>query len=117
MQPKAAPAGEAAPPPAPTAVTADAPTWIGRPPAPLTALVGREREAAEVRALLLRPTVRLVTLTGPGGVGKTRLATQVATDLDTGFDEVAVVEFAPVRDHDGRRGTDSAGLRRPGGPW
>jgi predicted ATPase/DNA-binding CsgD family transcriptional regulator len=77
------------------------PTWIGRPPAYLTALVGRERDAAEVRALVLRPTVRLVTLTGPGGVGKTRLAVQVAADLDTGFDEVALVELAPARDDDG----------------
>ncbi len=77
------------------------PTWTGRPPAYLTALVGREREAAEVSALVLRPTVRLVTLTGPGGVGKTRLAVQVAAELDTGFDEVALVEFAPVRDDDG----------------
>jgi predicted ATPase/DNA-binding CsgD family transcriptional regulator len=77
------------------------PAWIGRPPAYLTPLVGREQEAAEVRALVLRPTARLITLTGPGGVGKTRLAIQVATDLDTGFDEVAFVEFAPVHDHDG----------------
>jgi non-specific serine/threonine protein kinase len=83
------------------AVTDHSPTWVGRPPAHLTALVGREREAAEVRALVLRPTARLVTLTGPGGVGKTRLAVQVAADLDTGFDEVALVDFAPVRDLDG----------------
>jgi predicted ATPase/DNA-binding CsgD family transcriptional regulator len=75
--------------------------WVGRPPAYLTALVGRQREAAEVRALVLRPTTRLITLTGPGGVGKTRLAVQVAADLDTCFDEVALVEFAPVRDDDG----------------
>ncbi|HEY7103348.1 MAG TPA: tetratricopeptide repeat protein [Mycobacteriales bacterium] len=76
------------------------PLWIGRRPAYLTALVGREGEAARLRALVLDPAARLVTLTGPGGVGKTRLAVQVAADLDVGFDEVAFVEFAPIRDHD-----------------
>ena len=76
------------------------PVWIGRPPAYLTGLVGRAQETAQLRTLLLDRAARLVTLTGPGGVGKTRLAVQVATELDAGFDEVAFVEFAPVRDHD-----------------
>ncbi len=75
------------------------PVWIGRPPAYLTGLVGREQEAARLSALVLDRAARLVTLTGPGGVGKTRLAVQVATDLNARFDEVAFVEFAPVRDH------------------
>ena len=50
-------------------------------PAQVTSFIGREREIAAVLALVRREDVRLVTLTGPGGVGKTRLVQQVASAL------------------------------------
>ena len=51
-------------------------------PLPATSLVGRSRELARITGMLTRPETRLVTLTGPGGVGKTRLALQIAHDID-----------------------------------
>ena len=70
-------------------------------PVPPTLLVGRTREAAQVAALLQRPEVRLLTLTGPGGVGKTRLGLEVATRLSGAFaDGVWFVELAPIRSPD-----------------
>ena len=66
-------------------------------PAPATPLLGREQEVADVRALLAHTGVRLVTLTGPGGVGKTRLALEVAAELIGEFaDGVFMVPLAPV---------------------
>jgi predicted ATPase/class 3 adenylate cyclase/DNA-binding CsgD family transcriptional regulator len=64
-----------------------------------TPLLGREHEVDAVRRLLLGAESRLVTLTGPGGTGKTRLSIQVAADLmDRVADGVFLVELAPIRD-------------------
>ena len=68
-------------------------------PNQLTSLVGREREVAEVCKLLLRADVHLVTLTGTGGIGKTRLSLQVAAEVIDRFpDGVFFVDLAPIRD-------------------
>jgi len=68
-------------------------------PAQLTPLIGREAEVTRVCALLQRPDVRLVTLTGPGGVGKTRLGLQVAAQLLDAFTDGAhFVDLAPISD-------------------
>lgn len=68
-------------------------------PAPATSFVGRKQEVEGVRELLREPAVRLVTLTGPGGTGKTRLGLQVAAGLlDELDDGVCFVPLAAISD-------------------
>lgn len=83
------------------------PNLPGRPPATvgcvapsqLTTFVGREVEVGQIQALLQRPQVRLLTLTGPGGVGKTRLAVEIAAALRASYTHGALfVSLAAVRD-------------------
>jgi len=68
-------------------------------PAQPTALISREAEVAAVCVLLRKPEVRLLTLTGPGGTGKTRLGLQIAAELLDDFrDGVFFVPLAPITD-------------------
>ncbi len=68
-------------------------------PALLTSTIGRAREIAALVDLLCQPETRLVTLTGPGGVGKTRLSLEVARELQAFFaDGVFFVSLAPLRE-------------------
>jgi predicted ATPase/DNA-binding SARP family transcriptional activator len=69
-------------------------------PQPPTPTVGREAEIGAAVELLRRADVRFVTLTGPGGVGKTRLALESARCLEAELDSVALVRLAAVRDVD-----------------
>lgn len=73
-------------------------TLVDKPriPVPATSMVGREAERARLGAILRRPDVRLVTLLGPGGVGKTRLAVHVAHDAIEDFEDVRLVLLATV---------------------
>lgn len=74
------------------ALTAERPGTglVGRLPAPANETIGRGREVAEICELLVQPSVRLVTLVGPGGVGKTRLALEAARTVAAHFPAGAV---------------------------
>src|SRR5262249_41200060 len=80
----------------PRSAPGDRALWL---PVPLTPLIGREPEVEAIVALIKEPTLRLVTLTGPGGTGKTRLALAVAAHVaDTFPDGVVFVALASVAD-------------------
>ncbi|MEZ4505758.1 MAG: LuxR C-terminal-related transcriptional regulator [Thermomicrobiales bacterium] len=71
------------------------------PPQPLTSFLGRDRATATVLDMIVRPEIRLVTLTGPGGIGKTRLAIQVANEAHEQFpDGIAFVALSPLTESD-----------------
>src|SRR5687767_12445297 len=68
-------------------------------PVPTTPFVGRAQVSLAIAGLLQQPAVRLLTLTGPGGVGKTRLALRVASELAPTFaDGVVFVALASIGD-------------------
>ena len=77
-----------------------APEWATALPVPLTRLGGRDAELARLQAQLQDGDSRLLTVTGPGGVGKTRLVLGLAADVGTGFDTAAFVSLSAVRSVD-----------------
>jgi predicted ATPase/DNA-binding CsgD family transcriptional regulator len=98
------------------ATTARAP--LGNLPAEVTSFIGRRHELAEARRLL--SAARLVTLTGPGGVGKTRLAQRVGAEARRAFaDGVWLVELAELRDPELLAVTvaDALGIREESVRW
>ena len=95
------PAAQPEVPPKKPFESASTPPFLNTPPFHVTSLVGREREVQIATQLMQRTGVRLLTVTGPGGVGKTRLALEIAADLRPLFpDGVCFVALAPINDPD-----------------
>ncbi|MDQ2787375.1 MAG: TIR domain-containing protein [Chloroflexota bacterium] len=93
--------GIAAPPPLPDGAAPTSSFTLPQIPIPPTPLIGREQEVADIVSLLREPGVRLVTLTGPGGTGKTRLSLAVAAVFaDTFANGVAFAPRAALTDPD-----------------
>ena len=84
----------------PIEVTQDAAsTALVAPPSPLTRMLGRDEELRQIVAMLTGDARRLVTVTGAGGIGKSRLAIAAAREVEDSFpDGVAFVDLAAVRD-------------------
>jgi len=90
---------------------ADEASLAGAVPVPVTPLLGREQETAAVEELVVGEGVRLVTLTGPGGVGKSRLMVEAARRLGPGFaDGARFLELASVSEADLVAAAIAAGL-------
>jgi non-specific serine/threonine protein kinase len=107
----------ALPPPAPPAREIHAPPSF-RGPRPLTGLIGREEELAQIKGCLA--VTRLLTLTGPGGVGKTRMAVEAASELAEAFSGGAVfVDLSVISEPEQAPGRVAAALgarEEPGKP-
>jgi predicted ATPase len=70
----------------------------GTPPAPTTPLIGRASALADLRALLAQQRTRLLTLTGPGGTGKSRLALELAYEIGSAYTNLWFVDLTTIRE-------------------
>ena len=71
---------------------------LAGPPVPTTPLIGRAAAMADLRGLLAQQRTRLLTLTGPGGTGKSRLALELAYEIGSAYRNLWFVDLTTVRD-------------------